>query len=76
VDLTSAFSSTFNHDNFGVPAVGGSFDFFSKYSINGQLGRSGNVKSVTLLVSYLPCSWFIYMYCYRDFSIFMVSMAI
>ncbi|KAK9293258.1 hypothetical protein L1049_021249 [Liquidambar formosana] len=37
-----------NHDNFGVPAVGGSLDFFSKYSINGQLGRSGNVNSVTV----------------------------
>lgn len=37
-----------NHDNFGVPVVGGSFDFFSKYSINGQLGRSGKVNSVTL----------------------------
>ncbi|OMO53994.1 hypothetical protein COLO4_36605 [Corchorus olitorius] len=31
-----------NHDNFGVPMVGGSFDFYSKYSINGQLGRSGH----------------------------------
>ncbi|KAJ1443587.1 Metallo-dependent phosphatase-like [Sesbania bispinosa] len=37
-----------NHDNFGVPVVGGSFDFFSKYSINGQLGRNGSVNSVTL----------------------------
>ncbi|KDP26912.1 hypothetical protein JCGZ_18070 [Jatropha curcas] len=37
-----------NHDNFGVPVAGGSFDFFSKYSINGQLGRSGNVNSVTV----------------------------
>ncbi|KAA8548277.1 hypothetical protein F0562_004462 [Nyssa sinensis] len=37
-----------NHDNFGVPVVGGSFDFFSKYSINGQLGRSGPVHSVTV----------------------------
>uniref|UniRef100_A0A7N0TYX7 Calcineurin-like phosphoesterase domain-containing protein n=1 Tax=Kalanchoe fedtschenkoi TaxID=63787 RepID=A0A7N0TYX7_KALFE len=37
-----------NHDNFGVPTVGGSYDFFSKYSINGQLGRTGNVNSVTL----------------------------
>ncbi|KAF8388585.1 hypothetical protein HHK36_027262 [Tetracentron sinense] len=39
-----------NHDNFGVPALGGSFDFFSKYSINGQLGRSGSVHSVTVQV--------------------------
>ena len=76
LDKNIFFDLRGNHDNFGVPAVGGSFDFFSKYSINGQLGRSGNVNSVTLQVSYLPCSWFIYMYCYRDFSIFMVSMAI
>ncbi|CAJ1823918.1 unnamed protein product [Sphenostylis stenocarpa] len=37
-----------NHDNFAVPVVGGSFDFFSKYSINGQLGRNGSVNSVTV----------------------------
>lgn len=37
-----------NHDNFAVPAVGGAFDFFSKYSINGQLGRNWNVNSITL----------------------------
>ncbi|CAN1145459.1 Putative metallophosphoesterase At3g03305 [Linum perenne] len=37
-----------NHDSFGVPAVGGSFDFFSNYSINGQLNRTGKVNSVTL----------------------------
>lgn len=37
-----------NHDSFGVPEVGGSFDFFSKYSINGRLGRKGNVNSVTI----------------------------
>lgn len=40
-----------NHDSFGVPVVGGSFDFFSKYSINGQLGRNGSINSVTLEVS-------------------------
>jgi len=40
-----------NHDSFGVPVVGGSFDFFSKYSINGQLGRNRSVNSVTLEVS-------------------------
>uniref|UniRef100_A0A2N9GRB8 Uncharacterized protein n=2 Tax=Fagus sylvatica TaxID=28930 RepID=A0A2N9GRB8_FAGSY len=53
LDKTSIFFDLLrgNHDNFGVPAVGGSFDFFSKYSINGQLGRSGNVNSVTLLTS-------------------------
>ncbi|KAK4743769.1 hypothetical protein SAY87_010081 [Trapa incisa] len=37
-----------NHDNFGVPAVGGALDFFSKYSVNGRLGRRSNVNSVTL----------------------------
>lgn len=37
-----------NHDNFGVPVIGGLLDFYSKYSINGQLGRSGHVNSVTL----------------------------
>ncbi|CAM8945869.1 unnamed protein product [Rhodiola kirilowii] len=37
-----------NHDNFGVPTVGGLYDFFSKYSVNGQLGRSANVNSITL----------------------------
>ncbi|KAK9138795.1 hypothetical protein Sjap_009389 [Stephania japonica] len=37
-----------NHDNFGVPSVGGPFDFFSNYSINGGLRRKGNVHSITL----------------------------
>ncbi|KAI3507005.1 hypothetical protein L1887_21710 [Cichorium endivia] len=37
-----------NHDNFGVPTIGGSYDYFSNYSINGQLGRSQSVNSVTL----------------------------
>ncbi|XP_052200055.1 putative metallophosphoesterase At3g03305 [Diospyros lotus] len=37
-----------NHDNFGVPIIGGSFDFFSNYSINAQLGRSGEVNSFTI----------------------------
>ncbi|XP_057471935.1 putative metallophosphoesterase At3g03305 [Actinidia eriantha] len=37
-----------NHDNFGVPMLGGSFDFYSRYSINAQLGRSGQVNSVTI----------------------------
>lgn len=39
-----------NHDNFGVPEIGGPFDFFSKYSINAQLKRSGKVNSVTIQV--------------------------
>ncbi|KAI3872262.1 hypothetical protein MKX03_024540, partial [Papaver bracteatum] len=37
-----------NHDNFGVPEVVGELDYFSKYSINGRLGRKGHVHSVTL----------------------------
>ncbi|OIT30528.1 PREDICTED: putative metallophosphoesterase At3g03305 [Nicotiana attenuata] len=37
-----------NHDAFGVPAFGGKFDFYSNYSINGQLKRSGLVNSVTI----------------------------
>ncbi|VFQ95560.1 unnamed protein product [Cuscuta campestris] len=37
-----------NHDNFGVPYTGRSFDFYSTYSINGQLGRRGPVNSVTV----------------------------
>ncbi|XP_068646398.1 putative metallophosphoesterase At3g03305 [Aristolochia californica] len=37
-----------NHDKFGVPVVGGDFDFFQKYSINGALRRTRNVYSVTL----------------------------
>lgn len=76
LDKNIFFDLRGNHDNFGVPAVGGSFDFFSKYSINGQLGRHGSVNSVTLQVSCLPCSWFINIYCYRGFPIIMVSMAI
>lgn len=48
LDKSIFFDLRGNHDNFGVPLVGGAFDFFSKYSINGQLGRAGNVNSVTL----------------------------
>ncbi|KAL4633757.1 hypothetical protein ACB092_04G145100 [Castanea dentata] len=51
LDKNIFFDLRGNHDNFGVPAVGGSFDFFSKYSINGQLGRHGSVNSVTLQTS-------------------------
>ncbi|XP_011626136.1 putative metallophosphoesterase At3g03305 [Amborella trichopoda] len=40
-----------NHDKFGVPVVGGNSDFFTKYSINAGLNRSGEVFSVTLLSS-------------------------
>lgn len=51
IDKSLFFDLRGNHDNFGVPDVGGSFDFFSKYSINGQLGRTGSINSVTLEVS-------------------------
>ncbi|XP_024968920.1 putative metallophosphoesterase At3g03305 [Cynara cardunculus var. scolymus] len=40
-----------NHDNFGVPAIYGAFDYFSNYSITGQLERSQSVNSVTLQTS-------------------------
>lgn len=39
-----------NHDNFGVPEIGGSLDFFSRYSISGRLQRGGKVTSVTIQV--------------------------
>ncbi|PON42214.1 Calcineurin-like phosphoesterase domain, apaH type [Parasponia andersonii] len=48
LDKSIFFDLRGNHDNFGFPVAGGSFDFFSKYSINGQLGRNKNVNSVTL----------------------------
>lgn len=53
LDRTIFYDIRGNHDNFGVPAVGGALDFYSKYSINGQLGRRSNVNSVTLQVSFL-----------------------
>ncbi|KAL5990930.1 hypothetical protein ACLOJK_011835 [Asimina triloba] len=40
-----------NHDNFGVPVGGGTFDFFQKYSITAGSRRTGNVHSVTLQAS-------------------------
>ncbi|KAL1552184.1 putative metallophosphoesterase [Salvia divinorum] len=40
-----------NHDNFGVPATGGSLDFFSRYSINAHQQRSGKVNSITIQTS-------------------------
>lgn len=42
-----------NHDSFGVPGVGGPFDFFSNYSLNGKQGRKGRVNSVTVQVCVL-----------------------
>lgn len=46
MDLTFAFRE--NHDNFAGPSVGGAFNFFSKYSINGPLEMRQNVNSITL----------------------------
>jgi len=40
-----------NHDCFGVPEIGGEYDFYQKYSMNSRLRRHGNVQSVTLQVS-------------------------
>ncbi|KAK3166207.1 hypothetical protein QOZ80_1AG0042780 [Eleusine coracana subsp. coracana] len=37
-----------NHDSFGVPLSGGSYDFYQKYSINAKLRRQGRVQSITL----------------------------
>lgn len=42
-----------NHDNLGVPEMGGEYDFYQKYSVNARLGRRGNVHSVTLHVRHL-----------------------
>ncbi|KAH9310779.1 hypothetical protein KI387_025814 [Taxus chinensis] len=38
-----------NHDTFGVPLSNSHFDFFSQYSVNAYLNRTGNVQSVTLM---------------------------
>ncbi|XP_020262846.1 putative metallophosphoesterase At3g03305 [Asparagus officinalis] len=37
-----------NHDCFGVPEVGGAYDFYQKYSLNSRLRRQGDVQSITL----------------------------
>ncbi|KAF8731678.1 hypothetical protein HU200_015607 [Digitaria exilis] len=42
------YDSRGNHDSYGVPEVGGMFDFYKKHSINARLGRSGAVQSITL----------------------------
>lgn len=51
LNKSSFFDLRGNHDNFGVPVVGGSFDYFSKYSINGQLARRGNINSIIVEVT-------------------------
>ena len=40
-----------NHDCFGVPEVGGEYDFYQKYSMNSRLKRHKNIQNVTLQVS-------------------------
>lgn len=41
-----------SHDSYGVPEVGGMFDFYEKHSINARLGRTGAVQSITLQVGF------------------------
>lgn len=38
-----------NHDNYGVPEVGGALDYFSKYSISATMNRTSTVQSVTVM---------------------------
>lgn len=60
-----------NHDAFGVPSIGSLFDFFSKHSINGQLGRSGQVNSVTVQVSFsLECFYYYFLVYMRSWLLF------
>jgi hypothetical protein len=40
-----------NHDKFGVPMVGSTLDYFSKYSISSLRNRSNAIQSVTLMVN-------------------------
>lgn len=52
-----------NHDSFGVPASGGDYDFYEKYSINANLRRQGRVQSITLEVSasyILPIAYYFF----------------
>ncbi|XP_051120051.1 putative metallophosphoesterase At3g03305 isoform X2 [Andrographis paniculata] len=51
IDKSAFYDLRGNHDNFGVPMIGGSSDYFSKYSINGQLQRRGKVNSITIQTS-------------------------
>ncbi|KAL8557788.1 hypothetical protein ACS0TY_005041 [Phlomoides rotata] len=51
LDRSTFYDVRGNHDNFGVPEIGGPFDYFSKYSINGQLQRKGTVNSITIQTS-------------------------
>lgn len=38
-----------NHDKFGVPEVGNTLDYFSKYSVSSLRNRTNTVQSVTLM---------------------------
>ncbi|KAL3653961.1 hypothetical protein CASFOL_003642 [Castilleja foliolosa] len=51
LDKSTFYDVRGNHDNFGVPEIGGPFDFFSKYSINEQLQRSEHINSITIQTS-------------------------
>lgn len=53
--INNFFDLRGNHDTYGG-SIGGSFDFYSKYSINAQLRRSGLVNSVRVEVSHYPVS--------------------
>ncbi|KAI4357168.1 hypothetical protein L6164_001134 [Bauhinia variegata] len=55
LDKNLLFDLRGNHDNFGIPVVGGSFDFFSKYSISGQLGRNQSVNEETVTLGFELC---------------------
>lgn len=58
-----------NHDNFGVLGFGSSSDFFSRYSLNGQLNRSGQVNSIVIEVFFFVIST--RLYCNITFIIFL-----
>lgn len=53
--INNFFDLRGNHDTYGA-SISGSFDFYSKYSINAQLRRTGLVNSVRLQVSHSPVS--------------------
>ncbi|CAH9072980.1 unnamed protein product [Cuscuta epithymum] len=55
LNKTNFFDLRGNHDTYGA-SIGSSFDFYSKYSINGQLRRTGRVNSVRVQVIYYPVS--------------------
>ncbi|KAL1803176.1 hypothetical protein ACET3Z_031823 [Daucus carota] len=44
-----------NHDNFGVPAVGGPLDYFSNYSLNGN--KEETALSIVSPFRQSPTNW-------------------